>query len=381
MAINTPTTKIEFILELLKGKYFEGSERDRFMGLVLQEINEMEQPTQKKDAKNTTNMEVGRNKYIDPRNTSLFLKKFNQNIILKSTTHRIDQDLLNDLLKELSINSYEYFKHIEGIRREFNALSEEIGYIHRGLYAKLKKYLFNEGEGWSSLSIQEGWSSPGVVSWCEQNKGKCPNPDTDLGYNEYEFDLISDTSESMVFGSFNGIISHFKKSIEFRDERDIKTSIEAINIQHFEKYQFDTSQMKSGIRFYSDVEKVKQAYKKIIKMSISAHSDKSRPPLFTVELHEQSISNEECVVLRVTHGNNVFGITIESLIDRYGKDFSQIIKNQINGLCDLRLSAFFPNDTYGAGMVWPKTNNGSEWVQENKQGEGVTFELIFYRVP
>jgi hypothetical protein len=62
------------------------------------------------------------------------------------------------------------------------------------------------------------------------------------------------------------------------------------------------------------------------------------------------------VLFSIHHLNGVYNKTIENTIDRLGQSYTSLIKNQINGLCNLRLKADFDNDKYAELNLWDGNN-------------------------
>jgi hypothetical protein len=325
--------------------------------------------------------------YIDPVNTSLFLSKYNKNIVLKSTSHKVDEDLLSDLLSTIKINEYSYEEHIKHIEREYRRLKYNKT-VAPSLMAKMNEYLLNEkGTGWSKDNIKVSWQSEALIKWATENPHECPNPDKDLNQNGYELEEVIALENGDMLSTFNDVISVIKNQTEFRDQNDLKNIVERNNIELAEKYgldnanAFDTSKMKEGIRFYSDVEKVEQAYKNIIKMCVNYHefdAKRDDKPQFRIRLEEKKRSGKSIIIFSIRHLNSTFGKTIQSSVDRYGKDFTNLINKQINGLCDWRLTAKFPNNKLATISIWPRNKDNTSY-KDDVDFAGVKFELIFYR--
>lgn len=406
--MRTTKSKIDFIIELLNDKRLSQSQREKLFSLthgelkklelndelILEKIDALEkkifadvdkvapsrehiQPYSEKDI---SNKDSSLNNYINPRNTSKFLNEFNQNIILKSTTHEIDENLLEDLLKELNLTVYDYNTHVRGIQKEFEGLSKKY-FVNIGLVPKFNEFLFlKNNKGWSQNSIRMSWKAKEIEDWCNQNTGKCPNPGKDLNYPVCSLKDVLELKDGTQLCSFNEVISHFKGQIEFRDGTDLKKIILKVNRTFFPDVDINSEGIQEGIRFYSDVEKVVQAYKGIVKMCLDhweqSGKDSENKPKLKLLLSEDRTDSETRIIFSINHTNSIFGKTAEALLDRYGSSTTGLINKQINGLCDLTIKAEFPNNEFYEVVVWPD----KRLVLFLDKFSGVQFDLIFYRL-
>jgi RNA-directed DNA polymerase len=312
----------------------------------------------------------------DPRNIAKFLNDFNQNIVLKATTHEIDNNLLVDLLEQLEIKEYDYQVHMKAVTKEFEALCDKYR-VNRGIVGKMNEFLFQkENDGWSADNIKINWNCPEIKNWCNQNKYKCPNPGYDLKYASWSLPDVIYLPDGSSLSSFNKVISRFKGQIEFRDDTDLSRIISRMNRRYFSSYEFNTTGLKQGIRFYSDVEKVAQAYKNLIHMCIDySDSQGKEQPNFSITLDEQRTGAETRIVLSIRHVNSIFGKTALTLHERYGASLTGLISSQLDGICDLSLKAAFPNSEFNEISLWPKQR-----PQAIEFFEGVQFDLTFFRL-
>lgn len=318
--------------------------------------------------------------YLNPIDTVRFLKDLNQNPVLKATTHPIDLNMMPDLLEALKLREYDYNVHYNHIKEELANISNTVKTTK--IYAKVATYLlsdFSKGKGWSSDSIQLGWGCVEVQNWCLENEGLVPSPYRDLGYEGLKLDSVKRLRNGDTLTSFNDVVNYFKGQTEFRGDKgtELKTLIKNYNRIHYRNNcEFNTDGVREGIRFYSDVEKVMQAYRKIIDECIEfADNMKADQPKIEVNL-EESISNDSrVIILTLHHLNTVFGKSLESFKDRKGTFFTDTARNLINGLCDWRMEAEFPNSEYC--LVDICTKDMQEMKLQN--ATGVKHQLIFYR--
>lgn len=349
-------------------------------------LTQIEFETRKSKKKSDKQVKNKLASYINPVGTVNLLGEYNKNIVLKSTSHKIDEDLLSDLVKEMDISEYDYEEHVKHIEREYRKLQYNKT-VAPSLMAKMNEYLLNKkGIGWSEDNISVSWKSEALKRWAGKHPHECPNPDKDLDHNGYELEEVIPLKNGDMLGTFNEVISVFKNQTEFRDQNDLKNIVERKNIELAEKFgldlasTFDTSNMKEGVRFYSDVEKVEQAYGKIIKMCVDYYEENSEhneEPEFRIGLEEVNARDKLRIVFSIRHVNSTFGKTAQSFVDRYGASFTSLINKQINGICDLRLTAEFPNNEFATVLVWPRMKDAITKLEDDFVG--VRFELIFYR--
>ena len=99
-------------------------------------------------------------------------------------------------------------------------------------------------------------------------------------------------------------------------------------------------------------------------------------PKIKISLEEIEVNDTETQIhFKIHHINSKFKKTIRWTKSRYGEQFTGIINNQINGLCDLELIADFDNNKYASLLIWPKIAN----YKMLDSFEGVLYNLIFYR--
>jgi hypothetical protein len=414
--------KADFIADLLRQKKMSTTSKDRAFRLTVQEINKLEgdaaeiyeelvnlrdnafhnakkEPLpastgnfiktkidltvdEKVDAISTD--EIGRNidngphrlpihlTYVNPRNTANFLLAYNQNIFLKSTTHNIDSNLLLSINEYLNINSYNFSLHLDAIQNAFYAIYERYKPINHGLYGKVVAYLFGN-KPWTINNIIQSWASADLKIWAEKNDGMCPNPESDVHSDPYSFGRLKLPDGTSIKNQCE-LVLYFKNQVTVRSSNSLFDLCAEWNFRFREKVVFDLAGMPKSIEFFTDVEKLQQAYTKIISLFIEC-SGSAVKPIISLTMGEQIRNGEKVIVFSITHKNSVFQRTIDSTITRYGKTFTELIKNQINGLCDWEISAEFEGNQYGKLSIWPWVNGYTPLNSFN----GVQYDLIFYK--
>lgn len=320
--------------------------------------------------------------YRSPKDLKDFLIEYNQNDVLKYTCHLIDGDALLNINFFTKTPEYNFDKHLKLIKLEFFNLSEKYKTkINKNILALFGEYLNNyikeedkQKKGWSSDNVKITWSSPELIKWVNLNPGKCPNPDSTLNSAPFNFQPFRINNQQTRVHNFNDIVLHFKSLFHIRRDNSLKAAIDLVNNNYFlDIDEIDCSDIRENIEFFTDIDKVKQAYKKIIEMCIEFQKDidSTIKPVFSLSL----IEDNDSIVFSIHHKNSIFGKTSKNTISREGEKTKKLI-NLINGVCDLYLKADFGNDDYAEINLW----NGLKKQRNNLESFiGVQFNLIFYR--
>lgn len=317
------------------------------------------------------------NNYMSPKDLKDFLIDYNQNDVLKYTCHLLDGDALIKINSLTKTEEYDYKKHLKIINKEFfNLVSKYKEKINKNIHGLIGEYLNNYSKnGWSSDKIKITWSSLELLEWAKLNPGKCPNPDPTLNSIPFNFQPFKINNQQTRLQNFNDIVLHFKSLFHIRRDNSLKAAIELVNNNYFlEIDEIDCSGIRENIEFFTDIDKVKQAYKKIIEMCNEFHN-KINPtvkPVFSISLKEDN----DTIIFSIHHKNSIFGKTSKNTISRQGEKTSRLIENLINGVCDLFLKADFGNEDYAEINLW---NGLKKEITKIESFEGVQFDLIFYR--
>jgi hypothetical protein len=315
--------------------------------------------------------------YMSPRGLKNFLIEFNQNEILKYTCHLIDGDALIKINSLTKTVDYDFQKHLKIINKEFFKLT--IKYkekINKNIHGLIGEYLNNyTKKGWSSNQIKITWSSPELLAWSRDNPGKCPNPDPTLFSTPFNFQPFKISNGQIRLQRFDDLVLHFKFLFHVRRDNSLKASIDSINNYNFSNITIiDSTSIRENIEFFTDIDKVKQSYKRIIEMCNEFHKslNRSEKPNFKLSL----VEDDDTIIFSIHHINSVFGKTPTSTIRRPGEKTTKLIDNQINGVCDLILKADFGNNDYAEINLW---NGQEKKIKKIDTFVGVQFDLIFYR--
>ena len=316
------------------------------------------------------------NNYRSPKDLKDFLIEYNQNDILKYTCHLIDGDALIKINSLTKTEEYDFKKHLKIINKEFfNLVSKYKEKINKNIHGLIGEYLNNYSKnGWSSDKIKITWSSIELLEWTKLNPNICPNPDPTLNSIPFNFKPFKINNQQTRVQNFNDIVLHFKSLFHIRRDNSLKSAIELVNNNYFlEINDFDCSGIRENIEFFTDIDKVKQAYKKIIEMC-NEFQNKINPavrPFFSLSLKEDN----DTIVFSIHHKNTIFGKTSKNTISREGEKTTKLM-NLINGVCDLSLKADFGNEDFAEINLW---NGLKKEINKLESFEGVQFDLIFYR--
>lgn len=387
---NLKKTKVDFISDLLKTAKINNAEKERVFSLVAKEIENFgnqdhlilseieaiklklrdlidDEPASTPEPKS---VEQKIQPYINPEGNAKFLLELNQNPLLKSITHNIDSSLLKDINEVLQIESYDFDMHLSEIKIRYKRLSGEFrGKTSKGLSEKIFAYI-NGNAAWSEDKIRMNWSHRDLASWAEKNAGRCPNAAADVGTGAFAFSRIQVRSGKHITNMVE-LVHHFKSQISVRSENSLRNLCQAWSFEFENKAQIDFDGLKENIEFFTDVEKLHQAYRRLIELCIDAN--KESVPEIVLSLSEEHIENDMRITFSIWHKNSVFKKSIGATMERYGEKFTGLINNQLNGLCNWALEADFGAGDYARLSIWPRIKN----AEKIDQFQGVRHLLIF----
>jgi hypothetical protein len=300
-------------------------------------------------------------KYIDPCHLYNFLFEYNQNPILRTTCHDIDANELESILEFCKTESYIFSEHLKLIVTAY----EEHEKVYKAPFqvkALIRGYLTGKDYsgkniGWSSEKIKINWSSSDLLIWANANPNIPPNSSNILLREKkvksfkIEPQIKSPITEKVI-QTFNQLVLHFKNLFHLKSgPQSLKEIIQRINIEKgwFDQLDFEIDHLEfsNNLEHFVDVEKLMQAYNKIIELIIEQHNVNEIPRV-KLKFYEQNRK----VLISIHHLNGIYNKTIENTIERLGQTYTSLIKKQINGLCNLRLKADFGNENYAEINLW-----------------------------
>ena len=296
-----------------------------------------------------------------------YLYHYNQNPILKSTCHEIDSSALKNICEYCETKEYDFEIHVKKITEAFQDHWKKY-FVSPNIGTLIKVYLtgkdFNDDvseNGWSSDEIAINWSSIELKEWANKNKGIPPNIDegftNEIRKTGYDISPNINLENGKFIQNFSSLVIYFKNLFHIRRDNSLKDIILSENkINNWDKvidFEISDSKFPKNIDFFTDVDKLKQAYKILIKLILKIEGDNKRVEKVNIRL--SLIDNTNSVDLSITHLGSIYGKPIFNIQERpIGDTYWSLIKNQINGVCDLILEADFEDgNSYRVGL-WDK---------------------------
>lgn len=409
--------KYDFIIELLGNKKLSDSQREKIFHLTREEIklesinhSKLEQrvtmieqrlklPLINKDNIKTIPVNINQKKitdnkislhgkntnkldnYIDPKSLYDFLLEFNQDPILKTTCHEIDdQDTISTINIICQTDIYDFEKHYKQIKISFENLTTRYQ-INRRIFTMFKSYIDSKTPKWSSDNVAMSWAHEDLRKWCKENPERVPNPGSNLinlkEKNGYILkNAFTSTLTNKNITTFSELVLFFKSLFHIKNGNSLKELIILKN----KKESFDTwanieickDNFWSDLQLLTDVDKLVQAYSKITYLIKSVVQENGlEKPNIKVSFYEEN----DIPILSIHHTNTYYKMSVGNVIDRpFGNSFTPIIQNQINGLCDLYLKANFSNNQYAYINLW---NGMKRTKTQIPEFEGVEYILKF----
>jgi hypothetical protein len=215
------------------------------------------------------------------------------------------------------------------------------------------------GQGhWTTDKIKITWGSLELKDWAKKYPGVPANPDDDVITNleniGFEFDSISVNSGAKSIQTFSDLVIHFKHMFHLRSDNLLKDLILKKNIQkgwnNSILFEINHSDFWTNIELFCDVDKLIQSYVKIIEMILEVtKKNKLSKPVVKLKFKEE----DDSIIFTIHHQNSKFKRTIQNIKEgRFGTKLTDLIKNQINGLCDFYVQADFDNNQFAKINLW-----------------------------
>lgn len=383
--------KYDFIQELLGNKSITPIQRERVFLLTNEEIkkdgflgkNLDERVKRLEELMNASGSETIQNinnddietepdtnqitlpKYYYPSGLYKYLFDYNQNSILKSTCHEIDSSELENICNYCGIETYNYEKHLEKIIEAFSKHDEshfapdKVKSLIRG-YLTGKDYYGKNIKGWSSHEFPFNWSCVSLKNWCNRHQGIPPNLDGGLRrqIRNSGFELSPNITmrNGVLIQKFSDLVIYFKHLFHIRSDNSLRNIIIKENESKSWNVNIDfeiiDTDFPINIEFFTDVDKLVQSYNRIIELIIEQSKNQDSKAIVKLSLTEKN----ESIEFSMLHRNVIYGKSITNTTDRIGNTYRNLIKNQINGLCNFYVQADFEKDgPYRIG-IWDKPN-------------------------
>lgn len=381
-------TKLEFIKELLESKFISSNHREKIFELASKEFglkSNLENRVEKieevvfKIHKNPPVKDYGVSEdpldfnYKNPIDLYNALLAYNQDPILKTTCHPMSTSNIDDLLTRTNNLTYDFNEHLELIKISFEQFSSNFALTSQ-MYSLIRNYLI-DGKAWSGQNVSFSWNDKSLKEWSIKNSNLVPNPEdsvAELNGNEgfrLSNPFISDLTGQTV-ESFNDLVIFFKSLWHVKKDNPLQQILEKQNIDknYVSWANFQFVNFSQTINLYTDVDKLIQAYREIIKLI----KNNSHEGMQTIEL--SFFEQDSKKIFSIYQRNTIWNKSVSDTVERpFGNDFPPIIKNQINGLCDLHIEARFENDCFFHINLWDGLPRNSYSIDEI---DGVKYLLI-----
>jgi hypothetical protein len=392
-------SKFKFIQNLLENEKFDLSQKERFFKLVSKELehsSEVNIKGIKKDIEDIKkkiglvdkfedSLEVELEdkeadlsikyewipSYIDPIGIYKYLFDYNNNLILKSTCHKIDSNELKIINEHCSTDAYDFNKHLSKIIEAFEVHDKKYApafiksfirlyltgkdFYGNNIGAKIK----NNKLGWTEDKIVFSWSDEKLKKWADKNSEMPPCPSDGLAKKQknlgFEFDNVIKNSYSRNISTFSKLVLHFKKMFHVKSDNSLKSIIIQENIikgwDGRIEFVIADEDFPLIIELFTYVERVIQAYNKLIELILEKAIEIPKVKLTLKE-------DESAVYFTMHHLNNQFAKSAIGIEERlHGQTYKNIIINQINGLCDLFVQADLGQNKFVSFNIWDENYN------------------------
>lgn len=314
-------------------------------------------------------------RYTSPKTLQMFLREFNQDDVLKYTCHQIDTDeVIENICKECSSEKYDFDKHLELIKNHFEMLvrkfkTENI-FLDSKMYALISTYLTGssgkndkrEKKDWSSNGIEVNWNCPQIHDWANKHPHIIPSPGRNIAKKQKSNGFtLSAAFKSNITGtrvlSFSDLVIFFKSQFHIRKDNSLRQILDKVNGKWKPddvQFSFVDNDFNDNVELFTDIDKLTQAYQRIIEICIENRRDEHEPIQVNLSYFDDAKSNS--TFLCIHHLNTVYKKTSKNSIERIGTAHSNLISNQINGLCDLFIEAKFGDGACGKLNIWDSNN-------------------------
>lgn len=341
------------------------------LGISLKDANGISSKDKKKE-------EVSKLIYLDPKSISQFLLEYNQDPILKTTCHPIDSiEKLQNIIDNCPSDTYVFKEHLDLIHKQYNKLTFKFrnDKISKNIIGLISRYLgtYKPEDGWSE-NIKMKWISPELLNWCSNNPGKVPNALETFQNEKFRFETIKLKSGNKI-SNFSDLVIHFKHLFHIKRGNTLMDLIKIsifLNFNDKSNYTFTFDQdFSNTIDLFTYTDSLIQAFNRIIRMSKSH----IQTGILNVNL-SFGYDTENNKVFKITILNSkVFGKDFNSF--RIGDDIENLIKYQINGLCNFYIKAYF-NDKKANGLVNIWNGNEITFQELEEEIDGVVFIMKMY---
>lgn len=386
----------KLISTLLVNKKLTNAQREKLAALIIRDLD-FANPNQ--DGEFDSNLpHSDLPEYHSSKDIMDFLLEYNQDPILKYTCHPIDDmNVINEIAEQCENKVYSVKSHYHLISSRFKQLREKYDskttgkYLDTKVLTLMRVYITGEtfrreASAWSTQSITYNWHSPELWEWSNKNPGIVPNP----GENIAEFfcnegytlpkPFISNLSGKRI-NTFGDIVMYYKSLLHIKRDDNLQKKILYIYKKGYQtgdqnshpwldRIDLTIGEFDNNIELFTSVDKLLQAFGAIL--SICIENQVEGKPLIEVGFYRELESKRVCFC--VYHKNTQYHKGIEDTIKKIGEKQTLLIKNQINGICDLYIQADFGNNQYAEINLWDGKQRAATTIEKIK---GVKYILKY----
>jgi hypothetical protein len=251
------------------------------------------------------------------------------------------------------------------------------------LTALIYNYINGGNKGnyqWSTDRIEYNWNSNELLEWIKNNPRTPPSLSEKYSrkIKKEGFDIKKKPSKitGEIITDFTGLVIHFKKLFRASFDKPLRALIEVKNesIQKDIKLNF-TFKTFENIELYTDLDKLIQGYGKFISLIIDNHFESDIPSIELSFFRDKKNSKR---VYFIIHHVNTFYKKSADESKNFGDRLHEIIEMQLNGVCNIYLSANFLEQEYARINLW----NGANRRKRTKgitPTKGVKYILEFFQ--
>lgn len=384
----------KLISALLVNQKLTNAQRKKLADLMIRDLD-LESTSQ--DGESNSNLpKSDLPEYHSPKDVMDFLLEYNLDPILKYTCHPIDDmNVINEIAEQCENKVYSVKSHYHLISSSFKQLREKYKttgkYLDGKVLTLMRVYITGEtfhrvASAWSTQSITYNWHSPELWEWSDKNPDVVPNP----GENIAEFlcnegyklpkPFISNLSGKRI-NTFGDLVMYYKSLLHIKRDDNLQNKILYIYKKGYQtgdqnshpwldRIDLTIGEFDNNIELFTSVDKLLQAFGAIL--SICIENQVEGKPHVEVGFYREPESKRVCFY--VHHKNTQYHKGVEDSINKIGEKQTLLIKNQINGICDLYIQADFVNDGYAEINLWDGKPRAAKNIEKI---EGVKYILKY----
>lgn len=309
------------------------------------------------DEKNKKNDNVA---YISPNKLRTFLYKFNQDKILKYTCHEIDtEETIEEINRNCNTEKYDFEQHSKLIKSRIGSLLKDQELKKNKFIGLLTAYLGLSRKSWSTSNVKIWWGHEELIKWSRENEGIILSPGRNIAKKQKKNGYrLQKPIKSHLTGeridTFGKLVIYFKSLFHIRRDNSLrnilsyqnqKLGIDGINIS------FSEENFNDNIELLTDVDKLIQAYREILGICKNANKDHE------INIELSFYESGDKVFFTVFDKGHCYKKTLKNATGRIGESQANLIKNKINGLCNLYIEADFDERTSARIDLWAEKSS------------------------